>query len=146
LSRWVKCTASPMGGTTRWMAPEVLAGSNRNPSPAADMFSVGRLAFFVSTGLKPLDGFSRTELVEYALRDEVPQLDWPDPQATNSLHCSLRELSDLCLELDAQKRPTSLDALLFLGSSAMTGRGLREVERCSRLEKNLVHWQREISL
>ncbi|CAK0891915.1 unnamed protein product [Prorocentrum cordatum] len=51
LSRLVKGRGGdrPMGGTLRWAAPEVLPGRHA-PAAATDMFSFGRLVFYVSSG------------------------------------------------------------------------------------------------
>ncbi|CAK0858208.1 unnamed protein product [Prorocentrum cordatum] len=51
LSRALTRSAKPLGGTLRWVAPEVLSGSS--PDTAADVFSFGCLTLFVTTGKQP---------------------------------------------------------------------------------------------
>merc|ERR1712137_1425417 len=52
LARVLTRDALPLGGSTRWMAPEVFIRAK--PSPAADVFALGRLIFLVLTRVMPL--------------------------------------------------------------------------------------------
>ncbi|CAK0789575.1 unnamed protein product [Prorocentrum cordatum] len=59
LSRLVTRRAVPLGGTLRWMAPELLTGVAVPPAAAADLYSFGLLAYFIVTGRRPFEGASR---------------------------------------------------------------------------------------
>jgi len=76
LSRVLTRHAQPMGGTLSWVAPELLRTGGKATSTAADVFSFGRLAFFVITGRLPIQGTvarSVDEIVEQLLAP----LEWP---------------------------------------------------------------------
>ncbi|CAK0859106.1 unnamed protein product [Prorocentrum cordatum] len=76
LSRMLTRHVKPMGGTLSWVAPELLRTGGKATSTAADVFSFGRLAFFVITGRLPLRGTvarSFDEMVEQLLAP----LEWP---------------------------------------------------------------------
>lgn len=53
LSRLITRHVQILGGTKAWEAPECLKDRKIRPSPAADVFSLGLLARFIITGLKP---------------------------------------------------------------------------------------------
>ncbi|CAE8633308.1 unnamed protein product [Polarella glacialis] len=53
LARLHKKGMRPLGGTTRWRAPELFWSRGRAATPAADVFSFGRVAFLTLTGLIP---------------------------------------------------------------------------------------------
>ncbi|CAK0816979.1 unnamed protein product, partial [Prorocentrum cordatum] len=56
LSRILTRSARPLGGTPRWMAPELLAVPRVPPDAAADSYSFGLLTYFVVTGRFPFEG------------------------------------------------------------------------------------------
>ncbi|CAE8622710.1 unnamed protein product [Polarella glacialis] len=55
LSRILGSRPKVLGGTVRWMAPEIICNASTPPTSAADVFSFGRLAFFTTMGVIPLD-------------------------------------------------------------------------------------------
>ncbi|CAE8642897.1 unnamed protein product [Polarella glacialis] len=55
----------PLGGTLRWSAPEVLMGG-ATPDTSADIFSFGRLVYFVVTGRVPLEGVCKEDVMKLA--------------------------------------------------------------------------------
>ncbi|CAK0885386.1 unnamed protein product [Prorocentrum cordatum] len=61
LARLLTRSAVPLGGTTRWRAPELFVQDIR-PDPAADVYSFGLLMFFISTGATPFEGVASNEL------------------------------------------------------------------------------------
>ena len=90
-----------------YMAPELAQGS-RYAQPAADMFSLGVIAFEVLTGSIPFE--------------RPPVLDLP-PRAQNivpllsrcpSLSPTLAKLFERCLSFDPAKRPSASDAASLL--------------------------------
>jgi len=99
LSRALTTHARPLAGTTAYMAPEVLFGSP--PECASDVFSFGRLLFFVATGNLPLKGLTEREVKEQS-RMGSPELAWP---AELSSSVSWRA-AQKCLEFGPARRPT----------------------------------------
>merc|ERR1719203_1326464 len=75
-SRLLTQHALPIGGTVRWMAPEVYLKRGARPLPSADVFSFGRLAFYVSTALLPYHYLQKEQLVEYLKCGRFPPLRW----------------------------------------------------------------------
>ncbi|CAK0821205.1 unnamed protein product [Prorocentrum cordatum] len=61
LARLLTRSAEPMGGTAQWSAPELFGKRGNRPDRAADVYSVGLLMFFISTGAKPFGGAAATE-------------------------------------------------------------------------------------
>lgn len=102
LSRLLTRKAKPLGGTLNWMAPELLQNPNMSPAPSADVFSFGRLAYFVTTGVRPLAEIDRRALVKLARKLQIPSLVWPQ-DAPFSLEC--QALIHKCLEVDQSLRP-----------------------------------------
>jgi len=102
LSRLLTRKAKPLGGTLNWMAPELLQNPGMSPAPSADVFSFGRLAFFATTGVRPLVDVDKRTLVKLARQARLPPLMWPEN--TPFLRES-QQLVDRCLEIDASLRP-----------------------------------------
>jgi len=76
LSRLLTKHAKPIGGSLEFMAPEV-ARNRSPPTCAADVFSFGRLAYFVVTGTRPCQGKSRQDLIDMLRDKQLPELIWP---------------------------------------------------------------------
>eukprot|EP00440_Ansanella_granifera_P005877 gb/GFBE01006374.1/.p1 GENE.gb/GFBE01006374.1/~~gb/GFBE01006374.1/.p1 ORF type:complete len:530 (+),score=90.97 gb/GFBE01006374.1/:1-1590(+) len=106
LSRVIQKGMGALGGTAIYASPEVFL--REDASPAADVFSFGRLAFFVLTGEKPMKGFSKDDLQEFAQRGVVPRLAWPDTCAEADLEV-YKETLEPCLRVAPQDRVTSKD-------------------------------------
>jgi len=77
LSRLMTCGAPPLGGTLRWVAPEVLRKPDEKAKASADIFSFGRFIYYVITGLLPLDGVTQRHIMTMAINGEIPPLNWP---------------------------------------------------------------------
>ncbi|CAK0881465.1 unnamed protein product [Prorocentrum cordatum] len=90
LSRALTMRAKPLGGTLRWVAPEVLRGSS--PDTAADMFSFGCLISFIITGRLPGSEVCPAH----------PQTDW---SARGWLAQACEPLVAECCGTDASRRP-----------------------------------------
>lgn len=103
LSRLLKAGARPLGGTLQWMSPEVMNEPQKPPDPAADVFSFGRLVFFVTTSVRPMEGVKGIEIKRLAKAGQLPPLLWPDSPE----HLGCRELVERCLQVDPQSRPSS---------------------------------------
>jgi len=101
LARLIMRDAQPLGGTLRWMAPEVMRNLGEKPKTSADIFSFGRLIHYVITGLLPLDGFTRQHMKKLALRGQIPSLRWPH---TVPAYEKGKAICDSCLVLTPSLR------------------------------------------
>jgi serine/threonine protein kinase len=85
-------------GTPAYMAPEQIRGETL--TPAADVFALGVLAVFATTG-RP--AFGGGEGVTYRILEQAPDLELcPEP---------IREIAARCLTKDRQRRPTPLEVV-----------------------------------
>jgi len=102
LSRLCTKHVKPLGGTFRWMAPEVIAtraiGDNQPPKPPTDVFSLGRLMFFITTGLKPM-----ADLNEKTVQSMILPLAWP---LAVPLAQQCMPLAEHCMLADSGARPS----------------------------------------
>lgn len=78
LSRLLTPNARDLGGTARWCAIEVLSRQDDALALSADIFSLGRLIYFILTGEPPLNGLSPQSIRKRAFSGEVPELSWPE--------------------------------------------------------------------
>jgi len=108
LSRVLTAGARPLGGTLRWMAPELISDRRMPPSVAADVFSFGRLAFMISTCDKPLQSVTDTQIRELAQAGTTPVLVWPEDDP-----CCLptQALVQQCVCVDSVRRPSFVEVL-----------------------------------
>ncbi|CAK9030979.1 unnamed protein product [Durusdinium trenchii] len=60
LARRITFSASTMGGTLRWAAPELLHGA-RGPSTSADIYSLGQLMYFILSARRPYTGLTQSQ-------------------------------------------------------------------------------------
>lgn len=104
LARVLTPHALPLGGTVMWMAPELLIRGARPPAPAADIFSFGRVAFFVTTGVKPHQDFSVETLRRVCRARRLAPLLWPDL----ALARRCQRLAEPCMHFTAELRPSAL--------------------------------------
>jgi len=103
LCRVLTRRAQNFGGTLKWMAPETIRKEACSRAPSADVFSFGRLLYFIMTGCLPLKDVSRDEVVDSACSHSSPELEWPED---TPLLEAARALSDKCLALDPSRRPS----------------------------------------
>mmetsp|Transcript_108343 Transcript_108343/g.305496 ORF Transcript_108343/g.305496 Transcript_108343/m.305496 type:complete len:1275 (+) Transcript_108343:181-4005(+) len=104
LSRICSKHAAPLGGTLNWMAPELIKDHTVKPSACADVFSYGRLLFFVVTGKRPLSNLTVGDIIKFADRGLVPPLHWPS-LVQAPLGGEAAPLVDRCLSYTAMVRP-----------------------------------------
>jgi len=97
LGRLLVRGAKPLGGTLAWMAPELRNSPRPRPSTRADVFSFGRLAYFITTGIKPSRG---------AKRGRRSSLHWPQQ---NQLEFVCKALVERCVQLVPKQRPAMTD-------------------------------------
>jgi len=92
LSRVVSSASAPMGGTRRWIAPEVaMRGA---PLPSADIFSLGCVMYFTVAGVTPKGP-----------RESISSLTWPPSDLTDIIQGS----AEHCRMVDPDERPVILD-------------------------------------
>jgi len=103
LSRLLTRRAHDLGGTPRWMAPEVIRNDQSAKAPSSDVFSFGRLVYMIMTGRAPLSHLSKRDIVDAALSGVCPQLDWP---AAMPLMEQTRALCEDCLQVKPASRPS----------------------------------------
>lgn len=85
LARVLSSHPRPLGSTIRWSAPEVF--SKNRPTPAADVFSFGRVIYFVLVGRKPLADFDWSNIRRAAAKQIVLQLAWPPQPSPEAEWC-----------------------------------------------------------
>jgi len=116
LARALTKHALPLGGTLIWMAPELVASPGQPPQVAADTFSFGRMAFFVFTGITPLAGKTRREIIDLMDHWDLPPMPWPPGLDASLAAC--REIIERCVEFRAEARPSMETVGCFLEGRA----------------------------
>jgi len=86
------------------MAPEVIIKQSKPElSSAADVFSLGRLIYFIAMGQQPLKGYSAHDVTKAAKHGDTLPLNW---QIDSSIFVkSCRKISEQCLSYDVEQRP-----------------------------------------
>lgn len=92
-------------GTLRWMAPEV-ARAEAFGTPA-DIFSLGRVVYYIFTGKKPFSGMSEAEFRARSKSDSSAMLDWPADLAIPES----RLLAQRCMRVNPLDRPSIAEVL-----------------------------------
>lgn len=105
LSRLIQGGMKPMGGTLRWMPPEVILKCG-SPKPSADVFCFGRLLYLVMTGCTPLAGVGPAAILACADANCTIELEWPQDVP---LLQEARQLCTECVRLDPSMRPPLVD-------------------------------------
>jgi len=109
LARFLYKTEHVMGGSLRWMAPEIATGQDRSPSCKADVFSLGALMSFALTDIKPFDGVDRNQILSMMRKKKLPQLAWPSKDVEPLSR--ITRLGDLCYSLEPSSRPDIMKVL-----------------------------------
>jgi len=107
LARLLTRKAKPLWGTIRWMAPELVLQRDR-PNISADVFSFGRLTFFVVTGVFPLEDIGSREIERRLKQRQPPALQWPNRE--DSLARRFQPVVEQCCQPQAVLRPTIMQA------------------------------------
>eukprot|EP00933_Yihiella_yeosuensis_P079514 TRINITY_DN9233_c0_g1_i1.p1 TRINITY_DN9233_c0_g1~~TRINITY_DN9233_c0_g1_i1.p1 ORF type:complete len:783 (-),score=171.84 TRINITY_DN9233_c0_g1_i1:88-2436(-) len=109
LARVLHGEVKTLGSTARWAAPEMVAKKGaKKPTTGADIFSVGRIAYFVVTGLMPLDQLKADAIKEKLRSWDLPPQTWPKEPVAFQTEC--QELCEQTLKQDPSDRP-SIEAL-----------------------------------
>jgi len=128
LSRVLTKRARPMGGSLKWMAPELfekVSGRFPRPSSSADVFSFGRVLHFVCTGLQPfvVDGVSFIRRRVWSKK--LPEMSWPPGSV---LAVTSQPLATECTNTKPSNRPDIHHAVGVLSNCPLwaTATKLRE--------------------
>mmetsp|Transcript_48057 Transcript_48057/g.155067 ORF Transcript_48057/g.155067 Transcript_48057/m.155067 type:complete len:787 (+) Transcript_48057:148-2508(+) len=113
LSRVLTRKVRQLGGTVRWMAPEVIRGEQAAKAPSSDVFSFGRLVYMIMTGRVPLLNLNKDRIIEAAHRRASIPLDWPTAMP---LLAKTRALCEMCLEADPGARASIAEAQAMMHS------------------------------
>mmetsp|Transcript_19315 Transcript_19315/g.42644 ORF Transcript_19315/g.42644 Transcript_19315/m.42644 type:complete len:729 (-) Transcript_19315:88-2274(-) len=111
LSRSVTCHARLIGGTPAYMAPEIVLDPDKRPNAAADVFALGRLIFFVSSGRRPFAAYKSQALLEHLRKGSMPTLAWAP---STSLMLKLRPCVESCTADEPRDRPSAQEVLLVV--------------------------------
>jgi len=102
LSKKIAWRRSRRGGTIQYMSPETLFGGQT--SCASDVFSFGRLLFFIVSGTTPLLGMTEQQIRD-ASKSRSPEVGWPAELCGSCLW----RMGQRCLEFEPDKRPPMLE-------------------------------------
>lgn len=99
LSRHVR----PLGGTTEWLAPEIMGCASGSLSPAADVFALGRIMHFVVTGKTVFEGTRRPAMTLTLKARRLPQMQW---SGGSTLIPLCQTLAESCTAHSIDARPS----------------------------------------
>jgi len=106
--------AQSRGGTVAWMSPELLVDTRRSPDMPSDVFSFGRVMFFVLTGVRSVIARNHSEALRILKSGYLPEADWPrerlDTRHYQRLVCA-------CTRFDPSDRPSMLKVNVLLSGS-----------------------------
>jgi len=104
LSRLLTPRARYLGGTLKWMAPEVFSQQTDSIAPAADVFSFGRVLYTIMTGCSPLFDIKPEKVIALARVGSCPALVWPEHMPF--LDKEVRELTERSTQSSPASRPS----------------------------------------
>ncbi|KAJ7030827.1 kinase-like domain-containing protein [Mycena alexandri] len=109
-SRIVEDTPNPetdvdLRNTPRYMAPEILL--EKFHDKPVDVWALGSIAFFVTTGSTPFDGDEPEQVAQAVVTGNIPEEKW------DTVSINAREFISLCLSIEPAQRPTVEEALAY---------------------------------
>jgi len=87
--------AKRLGGTLNWMAPEIVSDRILRPDVSSDVFSFGRVEFFVLTGLQPSVAVSRSKTIRILKSGRLAKVHSP-PERFDTKHYEPLVLACTC--------------------------------------------------
>lgn len=106
LSRLIKGNDNVrLGGTMRWMAPEVILGQTISDPSYSDVFSFGRLMSYTLTYKRPCSGLTANDIKQLAKQGQVPTLAWTCP----AIVLSLVPFGKACVSFEPEERPSMVE-------------------------------------
>ncbi|MCR9295008.1 MAG: serine/threonine protein kinase [bacterium] len=127
-----------MLGTPAYMAPEHAAGKVKNAGPAADLYALGGILYFLCTGQHPFSGRTAFDVL-------IQVLDRRPPNPSNLNRKIGHELDQICLrmlEKDPEDRYPSATAFASDLQKLLTGEPI-DLPQVSLSQKIIHWWQRE---
>ncbi|CAK0864614.1 unnamed protein product [Prorocentrum cordatum] len=103
LSRILTRRAKPLGGTLRWMAPELLSRQTIPPDADADCYSFGLVTYFIVTSCLPFEGQRAEQVLRQLRRGQPPSLAWP--ALADELSRACRSVVEQCTQAVPALRP-----------------------------------------
>eukprot|EP00928_Gymnodinium_smaydae_P031954 TRINITY_DN23281_c0_g3_i1.p1 TRINITY_DN23281_c0_g3~~TRINITY_DN23281_c0_g3_i1.p1 ORF type:complete len:702 (-),score=65.97 TRINITY_DN23281_c0_g3_i1:803-2908(-) len=101
LSRLLTKHAKPLGGTLRYMAPEVIEGLE--PACSSDVFSFGRVIYTVAACRHPWSHLSHDEFASATHSSTLPVLEWPE----ELLSSTVKHIAEICTDREPKCRPST---------------------------------------
>lgn len=108
LSRVVTRSARPVGGTARWRAPELFV-KEVAPKASCDVFSYGRLMYFIIVKKVPLAEFAPEDIEELERLGSPLECVWPADAPHHPAHVSRK-----CLAREPTLRPEMGEVLKMI--------------------------------
>lgn len=130
-----------LGGSPHWMAPEILRSvesGGLKPDCSVDVFSLGRIAFFISTGVAPFQSFVVEQLIEAASKANFSEMPWPIETETPFQKLCKEEFCPPCLEMNPNQRCTSGEALQTLQQVPSPQKELKSLKAAMHVAENEV--------
>lgn len=109
-------------GTPLYLAPEAILSPDKLDA-RADIYGLGGVAYFLSTGVTPFTGHSLVEICGHHLHTEPPP-----PSQRNPVPDDLERVILACLEKDPAARPQSARAVALLLESCRDAGGWKEAD------------------
>eukprot|EP00928_Gymnodinium_smaydae_P003455 TRINITY_DN11239_c2_g1_i1.p1 TRINITY_DN11239_c2_g1~~TRINITY_DN11239_c2_g1_i1.p1 ORF type:complete len:760 (-),score=93.30 TRINITY_DN11239_c2_g1_i1:127-2169(-) len=122
LSRLLTTSAKPLGGTLQFMAPEVARPGRKRPNASADVFSLGYLIYFTTTGAMPYAGLSRDEIKELHRLGVIADLSW---SVQSPYETMAKNMAEKCLQ-PLQQRPSIKEVFCMLTTFRNRDKSARE--------------------
>lgn len=116
LARRITFSASTMGGTLRWAAPELLHGA-RGPSTSADIYSLGQLMYFILSARRPYTGLTQSQCHTAITQGWDPTEKWPQ----GGMCFLLKPVIDHCRRHEPLERPKAGDVAEVLENFVQPG-------------------------